>query len=82
MPDALPASTIPAPPEDTCCICSAPAEYELRHDALVCSRACEEVWSSQFCASCGCCEAEGEMHSQLCDEAFNADVWGDLEEAS
>lgn len=62
--------------DSTCCICGEPARYELRHDVEVCSKPCEEWWASQFCPSCGCNRAEGEGHSQLCDETYNADVWG------
>lgn len=70
-----PATTIPAPTDDEpCSMCGSPARYELRHDTVVCSRPCEERWASQFCLSCGANEAEGELHSELCDEIYNADM--------
>lgn len=67
-----------APPDpsdiDVCSVClHGEARYELRHDVVVCSRACEAKWAEQFCPDCGCNAAEGEMHGELCAEMYAAD---------
>lgn len=61
----------------SCSFCPNPATRELRTDVFACSPECEEVWASQFCACCGCNEAEGEQHAEVCNDVFYADRFAD-----
>jgi hypothetical protein len=60
-----------------CSSCGKPAHEcrlrELNRDTFACSDLCEQELTAQYCVRCGANEAEGEMHSERCDDVYAAE---------